>query len=181
MIRSSTAIVVVLRCSVSGIFRANAQIATTSQSTPKLEHIDISQVDKTLNPCQDFYQYACSKWNPANPIPEGRKFDAQGNLRDWWTPEDAKAYEQRGECIANEYTEEIPEAGVKQNGHLTPRIHANPCAHQPAFRTEIPGEQCGLQYARVSGSFYLQERLAHGASQSMQGLMRFLSDATRPK
>jgi endothelin-converting enzyme/putative endopeptidase len=50
---------------------------------------------------------------------EGRKFDAQGNLRDWWTPEDAKAYEQRGECIANEYTQEIPEAGVKQNGHLT--------------------------------------------------------------
>lgn len=50
---------------------------------------------------------------------EGRKFDAKGNLRDWWTPADAKAYDQRSECIANEYTEEIPEAGVKQNGHLT--------------------------------------------------------------
>jgi putative endopeptidase len=50
---------------------------------------------------------------------EGRKFDAQGNLRDWWTPADAKAYDQRGECIADEYTQEIPEAGVKQNGHLT--------------------------------------------------------------
>jgi len=50
---------------------------------------------------------------------QGRKFDAQGNLRDWWTPADAKAYEQRGECIADEYTEEIPEAGVKSNGHLT--------------------------------------------------------------
>ncbi|HSY64394.1 MAG TPA: M13 family metallopeptidase, partial [Terriglobales bacterium] len=50
---------------------------------------------------------------------EGRKFDAQGNLRDWWTPADAKAYEQRGECIADEYSQEIPEAGVKQNGHLT--------------------------------------------------------------
>jgi putative endopeptidase len=50
---------------------------------------------------------------------EGRKFDAQGNLRDWWTPADAKAYEQRGQCIADEYTQEIPEAGVKQNGHLT--------------------------------------------------------------
>ena len=50
---------------------------------------------------------------------EGRKFDAQGNLRDWWTAADAKAYDERGECIANEYTEEIPEAGVKQNGHLT--------------------------------------------------------------
>jgi len=50
---------------------------------------------------------------------EGRKFDPHGNLRDWWTPSDAKAYEQRGQCIADEYTQEIPEAGVKQNGHLT--------------------------------------------------------------
>jgi len=50
---------------------------------------------------------------------EGRKFDAQGNLRDWWTPADAKAYDERGQCIADEYTQEIPEAGVKQNGHLT--------------------------------------------------------------
>jgi putative endopeptidase len=50
---------------------------------------------------------------------QGRKFDAKGNLRDWWTAEDAKAYEQRGECIASEYTQEVPEAGVKQDGHLT--------------------------------------------------------------
>jgi hypothetical protein len=40
---------------------------------PKLEHFDISQIDKTLDPCQDFYQYACSKWNAANPIPEDRQ------------------------------------------------------------------------------------------------------------
>jgi len=50
---------------------------------------------------------------------EGRKFDANGNLRDWWTAADGKAYEERGECIAKEYTAEIPEAGVKQDGHLT--------------------------------------------------------------
>ena len=52
---------------------------------------------------------------------EGRQFDATGNLRDWWTPEDAKAYDERGKCIADEYTEDIPEAGpgVKQNGKLT--------------------------------------------------------------
>ena len=50
---------------------------------------------------------------------QGRKFDAHGNLRDWWTPADAKAYDQRGQCIADEYTQDIPEAGVKQNGHLT--------------------------------------------------------------
>ncbi len=52
---------------------------------------------------------------------EGRKFDAQGNLRDWWTANDAKEYEARGKCISDEYTQPIPEAGpgVKQNGLMT--------------------------------------------------------------
>jgi putative endopeptidase len=50
---------------------------------------------------------------------QGRKFDADGNLKDWWTPADAANYEQRDRCITDEYTEEIPEAGVKQNGKLS--------------------------------------------------------------
>jgi putative endopeptidase len=52
---------------------------------------------------------------------QGRKFDAQGNLRDWWTASDAKEYEARGKCISDEYTQFIPEAGtgVKQDGLLT--------------------------------------------------------------
>ena len=47
---------------------------------------------------------------------QGRKFDANGNLKDWWTPSDAVSYDERGKCIADEYTEDVPEAGVKQNG-----------------------------------------------------------------
>ena len=52
---------------------------------------------------------------------QGRKFDAHGNLRDWWTAEDAKQYDERGKCISDEYTQEVPDAGagVKQNGLLT--------------------------------------------------------------
>jgi endothelin-converting enzyme/putative endopeptidase len=50
---------------------------------------------------------------------QGRKFDKDGNLRDWWTEADAKAYDQRGDCVAEEYTQMVPEAGVKQNGRLT--------------------------------------------------------------
>ena len=52
---------------------------------------------------------------------QGRKFDAQGNLRDWWTADDAKKYDERGKCISDEYTQEVPDAGagVKQNGLLT--------------------------------------------------------------
>jgi putative endopeptidase len=52
---------------------------------------------------------------------QGRKFDAHGNLRDWWTAEDSKLYDERGKCISDEYTQDVPEAGagVKQNGLLT--------------------------------------------------------------
>jgi putative endopeptidase len=51
---------------------------------------------------------------------EGRKFDVKGNLRDWWTAEDAKQYDERGACIAKEYTGPVPGvAGVQQNGKLT--------------------------------------------------------------
>ena len=51
---------------------------------------------------------------------QGRKFDVKGNLRDWWTQEDAKQYDQRGDCISKEYTGPVPGVdGVQQNGKLT--------------------------------------------------------------
>jgi endothelin-converting enzyme/putative endopeptidase len=50
---------------------------------------------------------------------QGRKFDGAGNLRDWWTKEDSVAYDQKDQCITDEYTQEVPEAGVKQNGKLS--------------------------------------------------------------
>ncbi|HKI38809.1 MAG TPA: M13 family metallopeptidase, partial [Mycobacterium sp.] len=50
---------------------------------------------------------------------EGRQFDAEGNLRDWWTPEDAKAFEQRAECFVNEYSSFTAVADVHVNGKLT--------------------------------------------------------------
>ncbi len=50
---------------------------------------------------------------------QGRKFDAQGNLRDWWTKEDAVEFEKRAQCLIDEYSrfETIP--GVHLNGKLT--------------------------------------------------------------
>jgi endothelin-converting enzyme/putative endopeptidase len=51
---------------------------------------------------------------------QGRKFDVKGNLRDWWSAQDAKEYEARGSCIASEYTGPVPGVpGVQQNGRLT--------------------------------------------------------------
>ncbi|MGH9483384.1 MAG: M13-type metalloendopeptidase, partial [Terriglobales bacterium] len=50
---------------------------------------------------------------------EGRQFDAQGNLKDWWTPADAKAFQERAACIVNQYAGYSPLPGVHLNGKLT--------------------------------------------------------------
>ncbi len=50
---------------------------------------------------------------------EGRKFDAQGNLTDWWTAADAKEFEKRASCLADEYSGFTVAGDVHLNGKLT--------------------------------------------------------------
>jgi putative endopeptidase len=50
---------------------------------------------------------------------QGRQFDAEGNLRNWWTPEDAAEFEKRADCFIKEYSAFTPVDGVHLNGKLT--------------------------------------------------------------
>jgi predicted metalloendopeptidase len=50
---------------------------------------------------------------------QGRKFDPQGNFRDWWTAEDGKEFEKRVSCVANEYSNFVAVDDLKLNGRLT--------------------------------------------------------------
>jgi endothelin-converting enzyme/putative endopeptidase len=50
---------------------------------------------------------------------QGRKFDADGNLRDWWTAQDGAEFEKRAACIANQYSGFTSVDDVKLNGRLT--------------------------------------------------------------
>jgi putative endopeptidase len=50
---------------------------------------------------------------------EGRKFNAKGNLDDWWTPNDLKNFEARTDCLSNEYSGFTAVDDVKVNGKLT--------------------------------------------------------------
>jgi putative endopeptidase len=50
---------------------------------------------------------------------QGRKFDGQGNLRDWWTPADGKAYEERASCVADQYSGYAVDGETHVNGRLT--------------------------------------------------------------
>jgi len=48
---------------------------------------------------------------------QGAKFDAQGNLKNWWTPEDLKNFKARGDCIAQQF-EAFEDSGLHENGKL---------------------------------------------------------------
>lgn len=49
----------------------------------------------------------------------GSKYDADGNLKEWWQPEDRKAYEARTDLIVKQFEAYEPLAGTRINGKLT--------------------------------------------------------------
>jgi len=50
---------------------------------------------------------------------EGRQFDANGNLKDWWTPADAKGFEDRINCIRDQYAGYVVVDDIHINSKLT--------------------------------------------------------------
>lgn len=50
---------------------------------------------------------------------EGRKFDADGNLKTWWSAADSKEFEARAEKLVKQYGEYEALPGLKVNGRLT--------------------------------------------------------------
>jgi endothelin-converting enzyme/putative endopeptidase len=50
---------------------------------------------------------------------QGRKYDGDGNLRDWWTADDGTGFDARAACIADEYGAFTAVGNVKVNGNLT--------------------------------------------------------------
>jgi endothelin-converting enzyme/putative endopeptidase len=50
---------------------------------------------------------------------EGSQFDAQGNLRDWWTPKDKEQFDKLEQCVVNEYDSFVVVDDVHIKGKLT--------------------------------------------------------------
>jgi len=56
---------------------------------------------------------------------QGAQYDAEGNLRDWWTPEDEQKFKERASCIVDEYNTFTvkdpanPDKPIHLNGKLT--------------------------------------------------------------
>ncbi|MBA3645624.1 MAG: M13 family metallopeptidase [Gemmatimonadaceae bacterium] len=50
---------------------------------------------------------------------QGRQFDARGNLRDWWTAEDARRYQERADVVRRQYDAYVAIDTLHVNGRLT--------------------------------------------------------------
>jgi putative endopeptidase len=46
-----------------------APVATPFQSMPYSPSLDVTSLDKSVDPCTDFYRYSCGGWMKNNPIP----------------------------------------------------------------------------------------------------------------
>jgi len=50
---------------------------------------------------------------------QGRKFDANGNLKDWWTQEDADQFVKHSDCVVDQYAQYVVVDDIRINSKLT--------------------------------------------------------------
>lgn len=102
---------------------------------------------------------------------QGRKFDGDGRLRDWWTAQDEAAYRARAERLVAQYSSYEPLPGVNINGELTlgeniADLVGTTMAYR-AYRRALDGTP-----APVIDGFSGEQRFFVGFAQSWRGKAR---------
>jgi endothelin-converting enzyme/putative endopeptidase len=102
---------------------------------------------------------------------QGRKVDEKGNLRDWWTEEDARQYEERATMLAEQYDRYEPLPGLHVNGRLTLGENiADLAGLTMAYRAYEKSLQ-GAESPEIDG-YSWQQRLLMGWAQIWRGKYR---------
>ncbi len=102
---------------------------------------------------------------------QGRKFDAAGNLRDWWQPQDERIYKERATLLSQQYAGYVAVDDLHVNGELTlgeniadlGGLKIAYLALQKTLRGKTPG--------KIDG-FTPQQRFFLSYAQVWRGLMR---------
>ena len=83
---------------------------------------------------------------------QGAQFDAQGRLANWWTPEDNKQFQAKGQCVVDQFEGYFIEPNVHHNGKL------------------VLGESIGdLAGAKIAYRAYLKSREDKGPEPTLDG------------
>jgi len=105
---------------------------------------------------------------------QGAQYDAQGRLKNWWTPEDLKKFQARGQCVVDQFEGYFIEPGIHHNGKL------------------VLGESIGdLAGAKIAFLGYMKSREGKGKEPTIDGFTpeqqffiawgQFRGDALRPE
>jgi endothelin-converting enzyme/putative endopeptidase len=105
---------------------------------------------------------------------QGAQYDAEGRLKNWWTEDDLKKFEARGQCVVDQFEGYFIEPGVHHNGKL------------------VLGESIGdLAGAKIAYLGYQKSREAKGPEPTIGGFTpdqqffiawgQFRGDAIRPE
>ncbi len=118
----------------------------------------------------------------------GRKFDAIGNRRDWWTPEDAKRYTAKADAIAKQYDAFTPLPGMNINGRATlgeniADFGGLRVAYLGLQKAEVGDKEVGRKISNLSAEQRFFINYAQSWRQSMREAelrKRLLTDAHSP-
>jgi putative endopeptidase len=58
-----------LFCLIASLTLANAQNSSSEAALPYTPSLDVTAMDRSIDPCVDLYQYSCGGWQKKNPIP----------------------------------------------------------------------------------------------------------------
>jgi endothelin-converting enzyme/putative endopeptidase len=105
---------------------------------------------------------------------EGAQYDAQGRLKNWWTDEDLKKFQEKGACVVDQFESYFIEPGLHHNGKL------------------VLGESIGdLAGAKIAYRAYQHSREGKGPEPTLDGFTpeqqffigwgQFRGDAIRPE
>jgi endothelin-converting enzyme/putative endopeptidase len=99
---------------------------------------------------------------------QGSQFDGYGNLKNWWTPEDKKQFDQRTECIANEYSSFVAVDNLHINGKLTlgENTADNGGIRLAYMAMEAYAQQHGIDITKTMGAYTPEQQFFIGFAQN---------------